>query len=153
MKFIFQLFNRLMDPLRYFSNLVLSPLLDLSFRLYLGYAFFKTGLGRAKDYFNGSWDTQLFLFEHEHPVPFLEADLAAPITTMAELFLPVFVVLGLFARFGAAGLLTMALVIDLTYQHHIQHVFWMALAASIFLKGPGSISIDHWIVNKYLKNK
>ena len=142
--------NNLINPLRMIADKVGSPLLDLSFRLYLGWAFFKSGMLRAKDYFNGSWDTQVFLFEMEHPVPGLDASLAAPITTIAELALPVLVGLGLFSRFGAAGLFVMALVIQLTYQENYQHILWMALAASIFIKGPGPLSVDNLMV-KWLK--
>ena len=142
--------NNLINPLRMIADKVGSPLLDLSFRLYLGWAFFKSGMLRAKDYFNGSWDTQVFLFEMEHPVPGLDASLAAPVTTIAELALPVLVSLGLFSRFGAAGLFVMALVIQLTYQENYQHILWMALAASIFIKGPGPLSVDNLMV-KWLK--
>ena len=83
-------------------------------------------------------------------MPGLDASLAAPITTIAELALPVLVGLGLFSRFGAAGLFVMALVIQLTYQENFQHILWMALAASIFIKGPGPLSVDNLMV-KWLK--
>lgn len=143
--------NNMMDPLRMIADKVGSPLLDLSFRFYLGWAFLKSGMGRAKDYFNDSWDTQIFLFEMEHPVPGLDPALAAPVTTIAELVLPVLVGLGLFSRFGAAGMFVMALVIQLTYQENFQHILWMALAASIFIKGPGLLSLDH-VLLKWFRN-
>lgn len=135
-------------PLRRISDHIISPLLDLTFRLYLGWAFFKTGIGRAKDYLNGGWDNQLFLFELEHPVPGLSPELAAPLTTVAELTLPILLIAGLMARFGAAGLLVMALIIELTYQQNFQHILWMAMAASVLIKGPGKLSIDYLIVRR-----
>jgi len=140
--------NTLIEPLRGIANQFGSPLLDLSFRLYLAWAFFKSGIGRARDYLNGTWDTQLFLFELEHPVPGLDPALAAPVTTLAELILPVLLAFGLFSRFGAAGLFVMALIIQLTYQENYQHILWMALAASILIKGPGVLSLDHFLVKK-----
>ncbi len=142
--------NDLIEPLRGIADKIGAPLLDLSFRLYLGWAFFQSGLGRAEDYFSGNWDTQIFLFDLEHPVPGLDAALAAPITTLAELILPVLVMAGLFTRFGAAGLFVMALVIQLTYIENSQHLLWMALAASLFIKGPGRLSADHFLV-KWLR--
>lgn len=143
--------NTLIDPLRMLADKIGSSLLDLSFRLYLGWAFFISGMGRAKDYLNGSWDTQLFLFEIEHPIPGLDPGIAAPTTTISELALPVLLVSGLFSRFAAAGLFIMALVIQLTYQENFQHILWMALAMSILIKGPGLLSLDNLLINKFLK--
>lgn len=145
--------NDVIEPLRGIADKFGSPLLDLSFRFYLGWAFFKSGMGRAKDFFNGTWDTQLFLFELEHPVPGLDPALAAPVTTIAELVLPILISFGLFSRFGAAGLFVMALVIQLTYQENFQHLLWMALALVIFIKGPGPLSIDHLLVKWLRKDK
>ena len=144
--------NSLIAPLRNIADLIGSPLLDLIFRLYLGWAFFKSGIGRSKDFINGSWDTQLFLFEYEHPVPGLDPSLAAPITTIAELILPILLFLGIFSRAGAIGITIMALVIQLTYQENYQHILWMALGAAIFIKGPGRISLDYYLV-KWLEKK
>jgi len=136
----------LLNPLRKLASTVASPLLDLAFRLYVAQAFFKSGWLRLQSALNNDWGSQIFLFEMEHPVPGLAPGTAAAITTAGELILPVLVALGLFARFGAAGLFTMALVIQLTYIANMEHLLWMALMASIFIKGPGPISVDHFLV-------
>jgi putative oxidoreductase len=86
-------------------------------------------------------------------VPGISAHIAAPITTVAELVLPVLLACGLFSRFSAAGLFIMALVIQLTYQENYQHLLWMALALSIFTKGPSLLSLDHLLVNWIRKEK
>ncbi len=134
--------DTLIDPLRGIAARFAAPVLDLAFRLYVAHAFFISGQGRLKDFLNGTWDRQVFLFEHEHPVPGVDPLFASYATTAGELVLPVLVALGLFARFGAAGLFIMALVIQLTYQQNAEHLLWMALAASIFIKGPGALSVD-----------
>lgn len=142
----FRTIDNLIEPLRKFADKVGAPVLDLGFRLYLALPFIISGKGRLMDFLNGNWDTQIFLFDMEHPVPGLSASLAAPITTVAELILPVLLALGLFGRFAAAGLFAMALMIDITYQHNAEHLLWMALALAIFVRGPGVLSLDHLLV-------
>ncbi len=142
--------NDMIEPLRGIANKFASPLLDLGFRLYVAEDFFRSGLGRFNNYLDGNWDTQLFLFEMEHPVAGLDAALVAPMTTAAELILPVLLALGLFTRFGAAGIFVMALVIQMTYLENFQHILWMTLMLSVFIKGPGVISLD-FLMQKRLK--
>jgi len=147
----FKNLNSMIDPLRSLSSNFASPLLDLAARAYLFYAFFwLSGLNRFSDWWNGNFDTQLFLFELEHPVPGLSPEFAAYSATAGELILPLLVLFGLFARFGAAGLLIMTAVIEFTYIHATDHVLWAFLAGMIFIKGPGILSVDYWLV-KYLR--
>lgn len=141
--------NNLIEPLRGIAERFGAPFLDLGFRLLLAVPFFKSGMGRLKAFLDGNWDTQIFLFEFEHPVPGLAANFAAPVTTVAELVLPVLLALGLFGRFAAAGLFVMALVIELTYQNNAEHILWMVLAASIFVRGAGVLSLDHLLLKAF----
>jgi putative oxidoreductase len=138
-----------LNPLRSVAILIAAPLWDLAARLYLGYAFFSSGILRFKDFLNGTWSNQIFLFMEEHPVPGIPADFSAPLATAGELALPVLLVLGLFGRFAAAGLLVMTAVIELTYIHATDHILWAFLALSILIRGAGLISLDalilHWI--------
>ncbi len=146
MKAMFQKIDDLIEPLRKLSNCALCPLFDLGVRIYLGHEFWKSGVLRFKDWQNGTFDNQVFLFELEHPVPGLDPTTAAYLTTGAELVLPVMLVLGLFGRFAAAGLLAMTAVIEFTYGHFDVHILWAFLAGMIFLKGPGKISLDTLIL-------
>lgn len=143
---IAQKIDRLLNPLRDIANLVGAPVWDLAARLYLGYVFFRSGLLRYKDWANDNFSNQVFLFELEHPVPGLAPETAAYLTTGAELILPILLVLGLFGRVGAAGLLIMTAVIEFTYGHFDEHILWAFLAAAIFIKGPGMLSLDHLIL-------
>lgn len=136
----------LIEPLRGLADKAASPLFDLGVRAYLGWAFFSSGLLRFKDLKNGTFDNQIFLFELEHPVPGLEPATAAYLTTGAELILPIMLVLGLFGRFAAAGLLVMTAVIEFTYGHFDAHILWAFLAAMVFIKGPGALSVDALIM-------
>jgi len=143
---ILQKIDGLIDPLRRVANHIASPLFDLGVRLYLGNEFWKSGVTRFNDWKNGNFDNQIFLFELEHPVPGLDPATAAYITTGAELLLPVMLVLGLFGRFAAAGLLIMTAVIEFTYGHFDVHILWAFLAAMVFIKGPGKLSLDTLIL-------
>ena len=88
-------------------------------------------------------ETQYFLFE-EFGLP-LPTDIAVPLTTYAEHFLPVLVALGLATRFGAAGLLVMTLVIQLFVFPEAwwgTHSLWAALALILVSRGAGLFSLD-----------
>ena len=64
-----------------------------------------------------------------------------------EIILPVLLVVGLFTRFGALGLLGMTLFIQLavfpTWEHWWNPAAWWAVVLfAIFAKGPGLLSLD-----------
>ncbi|MCB1556896.1 MAG: DoxX family protein [Alphaproteobacteria bacterium] len=138
--------DSLLNPLRQVATYGAAPLLDLAFRLYPASVFFQSGLGRFQDFLNDTWGRQLFLFAQEHPVFGLPATIAAPVTTGAELILPILLALGLFGRFAAGGLLVMTMVIEFTYLHSTTHYLWGALLAAILIKGPGLLSVDALLV-------
>jgi len=147
-----QKIDTLIEPLRHIANQYGAPTFDLAARLYLAKAFFSSGILRFNDWKNGNFDNQIFLFTDEHPVPGLNPEFAAYSTTMAELILPVLLVLGLFGRVGAAGILIMTAIIEFTYFSHVNHLIWAILATTIFIKGSGRFSADH-ILLKILRKK
>jgi putative oxidoreductase len=147
-----QTIDTAIEPLRKIADLVGAPLFDLAARFYLAYVFFKSGMLRFNDFLNGTWSNQIFLFELEHPVPGVPPGIAAIMATTGELVLPALLVLGLFGRFAAAGIIIMTLVIELTYIHATDHIIWFILAASIFIKGPGVLSAD-FMIRRYLQQK
>jgi putative oxidoreductase len=120
----------------------LQPLAQLAARLYVGQAFFLSGLTKIRD-----WDTTLALFMDEYHVPLLPSGLAAAMGTAGELGLPVLLVLGLAGRFAAAGLsfvnvvavLSLAEIAPAALQ---QHEFWGSLLLGLLLWGPGRWSLD-----------
>ena len=134
-----------LEPLRRFANCIGSPIFDLVARLYVGWIFLKSGLGRFDSFLDGAWDDQVFLFTEEHPVPGLSGEVAAVLGTGGELILPILLILGLFGRFAAAGLLVMTAIIEFTYQHATDHILWAFLLGMVFIKGPGTISVDYFL--------
>ncbi len=124
---------------------LLSPLALLALRLPVAVVFWRSGRTRVEGWniFDIS-ENQTFLFEYEFglPVP----DLMAQVTAIAEHLLPVLLVLGLFTRLGALGMLTMTMVIQLFVYPDAwlnAHMFWAAILFAVIVLGPGKISLDH----------
>jgi putative oxidoreductase len=122
-----------------------QPLAQLAARLYVGHAFFLSGLTKIRD-----WDTTLALFMDEYHVPLLPANVAAVMGTAGELVLPVLLVLGLAGRFAAAGLFVINAVavislMDIAGPALQQHVFWGSLLIGLLLWGPGRWSLDRFV--------
>jgi len=94
-----------------------------------------------------SWDTTILLFENEYNVPLLPPELAAWLATGVEHAAPVMLLLGFGARFAAAAMLGMTLVIQaFVYPgSYPDHLLWMGPLLYILLRGPGLLSIDHLI--------
>lgn len=122
-------------------------------RVWLAIPFVKAGLTRWADFTGGSWDTQLFLFGYEHPLPYVPAEVAAPFAMAGELTLPVLLVLGLFGRLGALGLTVMAatifLLLPAPYSNGAEQIPWMAVGFMLFLAGPGRLSVDYLIRKRF----
>jgi len=98
-------------------------------------------------------DTTVLLFREEYGMPL--PHVTGLIATYAEHFLPILLILGLFTRIGALGLLIMTAVIqfwvypefligltDINSKFLGTHIVWAALAGIILVRGPGPISAD-----------
>lgn len=101
--------------------------------------FFRSGLQKLSD-----WNATLMLFENEYHVPILPPHVAAYMAASMELGLSTLVLLGLFTRLSALGLLGMVAVIQLFIypQAWPDHIQWLAFMAFIVARGPGPISLD-----------
>jgi putative oxidoreductase len=141
------------EPIRAALETYLQPLALLAARLYMAKIFFDAGLARVRN-----WGSQDFLFESIHPVPFLPASIAAPLTTGAELVLPVLLAFGLLGRVSAAGLLVMTMTIQWIVGQtpegiengiaHPSHYLWMLIFALLVTVGPGRLSLDRLLGGK-----
>jgi putative oxidoreductase len=127
----------------------LQPLALLGARLFVGQAFFLSGLTKLRD-----WDTTLALFADEYQVPLLAPEVAAVAGTAGELVLPVMLVLGLGGRFAAAGLFVVNAVAVVSLMEIApaalqQHQFWGSLLVAVLLWGPGRWSVDHAMKTRF----
>lgn len=89
-------------------------------------------------------DSTWFLFEHEYALPLIPSDLAAVAATVAEHLLPVLLILGLFTRLSALGLLAMTVVIQIFVYPDawMTHGLWAAPLLAVVARGPGAWSLD-----------
>lgn len=148
-----------------------APLTDLLMRLWLAWAFWKSGVLKFQ-----SFDTTLTLFEYEFTMPpFLSPTVGAYAATGVELIAPILLFFGFGARIGAFLLLaTTAMIQFYSYPGFAEqlesmnywsalsnsfvnpgtesqiHYMWMLLAAAIMVRGPGKWSVDAYLRKRFL---
>jgi putative oxidoreductase len=121
-------------------------------RIVLGGIFWRSGQTKVIE---GSWftlnDTTIELFRTEYAGVPIPAEFAAPLANAAEHVLPALLLVGLFTRLSALGLLGMTLVIQLFVYPDAwwpEHSLWVALAAVLVLRGGGFLALDALLVAK-----
>ena len=116
----------------------LQSLALLAARLWMAKVFFMSGLTKIR-----SWDTTVALFTDEYKVPLLQPELAAYLATIAELCLPILLVLGLLTPAAAFGLMAMTLVIELfVYPGTTEHYYWLMILSILLTHGSGKFGAD-----------
>lgn len=138
--------NRLLNQLQ-------SPLL-LTFRLYVSYVFFSSGLQKLNTW-NDEYGVK-YLFQEEYKVPLLNPEIAAFMATAGELILPVLLVLGLGTRYFAIALSVLNIVAVISYYDALAkvgqvtpHIFWGACLMTLIVFGAGYFSMDRWIASRH----
>ena len=129
---------------------VTKPLASLCLKLWIANVFFKSGLNKIE-----SFDTTLMLFEYEYTVPLLSPVIAAYIATIAELMLPVMLVIGLGGRLVPLVLFIFNIIAaisypDLSHAGMQDHVIWGLMLFMLVAEGSGQWSVDYLLLRKYL---
>lgn len=98
-----------------------------------------------------NWETAISLFTEEYKVPLLPPELAAYMAATIELTTPVLLVLGLATRPAALVLLGMTTVIEVFVypQAWPTHIQWAAMLLVLLCRGPGTLSLDHWLWRRF----
>ena len=132
----------------------LQPFVNLGVRFWIANIFLKSAILKLPAGFlgfgKGNWNSTLYLFREEHPVPLLSPEIAAFIGTSFELICPILLILGLGTRSAAAILLLMTAFIEITYFQATDHLHWMILCAFLICYGGGKFSLDYTIRKKSL---
>lgn len=125
------------------SRLLPNSVLLLIARISVASIFFLSGRTKVQGFFTMKESTyNLFLYEYALPV--IPAEFAAELATFAEHLLPLMLVVGLFTRSAALGLLGMTAVIQIFVypQAWSTHLSWAALLLPVLSFGPGAFSLD-----------
>lgn len=137
---------------RWLSGIVPESMMLLFVRVVLGGIFWRSGQTKVED---GTWftltESTRELFRTEYAGVPLPVDLAAPLANAAEHVLPALLVVGLFTRFSALGLIGMTLVIQIFVYPDAwwtEHSLWIGLALMLVVRGGGMLSLDSLLVRK-----
>ncbi len=89
-------------------------------------------------------DSTLDLFRDEYRLPFLPAEFAAALATLAEHVFPVLILIGLATRLSALSLLVMTVVIQIFVYPgaYPVHGVWAVSLLYLMAHGPGPLSVD-----------
>lgn len=153
-------------------NILFKPIAMLGLRWQIFSVFFTSGLAKWNGFLKpdpGVYD--LFMYEFfcpEEPragalllcdpktLEYVEGSTTVAYIKMfavtagvAEIVLPALIMVGLFTRFAALGILVMTIFIQLavfpTWSHWVNPAMWWAgVAAALIIIGPGKLSLDHW---------
>jgi putative oxidoreductase len=123
------------------ANLIL-----LVARLGIGSVFFLSGRTKVDGLLHIT-DATYSLFETEYAGVPLPPNLAAHLATYQEHLFPILLVVGLFTRLGALGLLGMTAVIEIFVYPEAwsTHLSWLAILLPLIAWGPGGWSLDRLI--------
>jgi len=136
--------TKLYDVFCSFCASIVAPSANLAARIYMGYSiFFVSGLAKLDDF-----EETIELFEEDWVIPLLPAEPAAYLATAGELVLPVLLILGLFTRIGALGLLVMTIVIQMFAIQDPQHYIWMLVLGLLVGYGGNKISLDYLLLKR-----
>lgn len=135
--------------LRYYSlyaalNNFIAHFILLFTRIWIGNIYLKSGLTKIS-----VWDQTLILFEYEYEVPFLPVELAAIMSTAAELICPILLFVGIFSRLSILPLFIMTIIIELFIIQNVHHLYWLFMMAVIMGFGSGRISIDGFLAQRF----
>jgi putative oxidoreductase len=91
------------------------------------------------------------LFQNEYQLPLIDPTIAAYVSAFSEHFFPILLAIGLATRFSASALLLMTAVIEIFVYPGAwpTHGVWATCFLVVIARGPGWLSLDHLIANKF----
>ena len=113
-------------------------------RLGVGAVFFMSGRTKVTGLLTIT-DSARELFRTDYKLPFLPPEIAVHAATYSEHLFPILLVLGLFTRVGALGLLGMTTVIEVFVYPDAwpTHLSWAGLLVPLIVMGGGKWSLDN----------
>jgi putative oxidoreductase len=135
--------NRIADLL---TRLVAHDALALITRIAIAAIFLLSGRTKVDGLLTVN-DSAVTLFREEYRLPLLPPELGAHLAAYAEHLFPLLLIAGVFTRYSALALLGMTAVIQIFVYPDAwpTHLSWAALLLYLVGRGPGRVSIDHWL--------
>lgn len=117
-------------------------LVRIALRLFPALVFLQSGRTKVEGF--TIKPSTYYLFEHDYALPLIPPEIAAPLATGAEHLLPALMILGLFTRVAALGLIGMTAVIEIFVypEAWITHGLWASALFALLVLGPGRLSLD-----------
>jgi putative oxidoreductase len=130
----------------------LAPIGDLVLRLWVANVFWRGGIVKLYN-----MDSTLWLFTHEYKVPCLPPIFAAYLGTGIEIGFSFLLAIGFLGRFSAGilsifNLVAMFCAPGLNEVGFEWHMVWGIMLLIPLLRGPGKLSVDHFIWKRLMKN-
>ena len=140
--------RRLIDRLEQVSY---DTLVSTPARIFMAVTFWLSGRTKVDGLLSVN-QSAFFLFEYEYSLPVISPRLAAYLATYAEHLFPLLLIVGLGSRLSAGALLIMTAVIQFFVYPGAwsTHLLWASALAFIIFRGPGQLSIDHWLRGRVL---
>lgn len=144
-----QLIKRLVSTGVCVCEMIPQSFVSLWARIFIALVFFQSARTKVDGF--TIKDSTFTLFEYEYALPVIDPVLAAYLATIAEHVFPVLLIIGLASRFSAVALLIMTLVIEIFVypEAYVLHGLWATALLIIIARGPGVLSVDHWIKKTY----
>jgi putative oxidoreductase len=117
----------------------------LALRAFPGAVFFLSGQTKVEGF--AIKPSALYLFQTEYALPLIPPEIAVRLAATGEHLFPILLLLGLFTRASALGLLGMTAVIEVFVYPDAwpTHGSWAAAFLALIVLGPGRWSLDHWL--------
>lgn len=128
-----------------------DTLISTPARIFIAVTFWRSGRTKVDGLLSVN-ESAFFLFQSEYDLPVIPYRLAAYLATYAEHLFPILLIVGLASRLSAAALLVMTLVIQ-TFVYPdawATHLGWATALVFIIFRGPGALSLDHYLRKRFL---
>jgi putative oxidoreductase len=123
-----------------------DTLISTPARIFMAVTFWLSGRTKVDGLLSVN-QSAFFLFEYEYSLPVISPRIATYLATYAEHLFPLLLIVGLGSRFSAGALLIMTAVIQFFVYPGAwsTHLLWASALAFIVFRGPGQLSMDHWL--------
>lgn len=131
----------------------LEPLAMFFIRVLVARVFLMSGLTKWDGLSIVPTTYDLFIYEYfgDYGLPEWIFEILVPLASVAEIVLPLLLIVGLFARYAALGLFGMTMVIQLFVYPDAWwavHAWWAAALVLVMVKGPGGWSLDRLVFGR-----